>query len=204
MPWPWSSTDVGPVDLIGRAGYNNGTFTVSGSGRGIPDFSYAANLDYLQFVYVYVPITTSGYIQARITNVQNTSANAKAGVMIRENLYADSQFAMADVQQSAGMEFVRRNGNGANAVGTTVAGTAPKWVRLTRPNNTFRAYSSSDGTTWAAIGTSSTFTSMASGADIGLVVSSGDNGFLDTSVLDNVTSSFLLTNTAPTLTAIPN
>jgi beta-galactosidase len=204
LPWPWANTDVGAVDLIGSAGYNNGTFTVSGSGRGIPDFSYAANLDYFQFVYVYAPNTTSGYIQARIASVQNTSTNAKAGVMIRENLYADSQFAMADVQRSAGMEFVRRNGNGANAVGTTVTGTAPKWVRLTRTNNTFRAYSSSDGTTWAAIGTSSTFTSMASGAYVGLVVSSSDNGFLNTSVLDNVSSTFLPANTAPTLTAIPN
>ena len=204
LPWPWANTDAGAVDLIGSAGYNNGTFTVSGSGRGIPDFSYAANLDYFQFVYVYVPNTTNGYIQARIASVQNTSANAKAGVMIRENLYADSQFAMADVQRSAGTEFVRRNGNGANAVGTTVTGTAPKWVRLTRTNNTFRAYSSSDGTAWAAIGTSSTFTSIASGAYVGLVVSSGDNGFLNTSVLDNVSSTFLPANTAPILTAIPN
>jgi hypothetical protein len=80
----------------------------------------------------------------------------------------------------------------------------PKWVRLTRTNNTFRAYSSSDGITWAAIGTSSTFTSMALGAYVGLVVSSGNNGFLNTSVLDNVSSTFLPANTVPILTAIPN
>ncbi len=204
LPWPWANTDAGAVDLVGSAGCNNGTFTVSGSGRGVPDFSYAANLDYFQFVYVYASNTTNGYIQARIAGVQNTSANAKAGVMIRENLYADSQFAMADVQPSAGMEFVRRNGNGANAVGTTVAGTAPKWVRLTRTNNTFRAYSSSDGNSWTAIGTASTFTSMASGAYVGLIVSSGNNGFLNTSVLDNVSSTFLPANAAPTLAAVPN
>src|SRR5262249_31891096 len=64
--------------------------------------------------------------------------------------------------------------------------------------------SSSDGATWAAIGTSSTFSSMASGAYVGLVVSSGDNGFLNTSVLDNVSSTFLPANTAPTLSAIPD
>jgi hypothetical protein len=205
LPWPWLNTDVGAVDLTGSASYNSGTFSISGSGRGIPDFTYAANLDYFQFVYVYVPKTTSGgYVQAHITSVQNTSANAKAGVMIRENLYADSQFAMADVQRSTGMEFVRRNGTGANATGTTVTGTAPKWVRLTRTNNTFQAYSSSDGNTWAAIGTPATFTSMASGAYVGLVVSSGDNGFLNTSVLDNVSSTFLPANTAPILAVIPN
>jgi hypothetical protein len=124
--------------------------------------------------------------------------------MIRENLYADSQFAVADIQQSAGMEFVRRNGDRANAVGTTVAGTPPKWVRLTRTNNTFQAYSSANGTTWTAIGAASTFTSMPAGAYVGLVVCSGDNGFLNTSVIDNVSSSFLPTNSGPALGAIPN
>jgi beta-galactosidase len=203
-PWPWSSADVGAVDLAANVSYTNGVFAISGSGRGIPDFAYDAGLDYFQFVYVFVPNTTSGYIQARINNVQNTSANAKAGVMIRENLYADSQFAMADVQQSAGMEFVRRNGDRANAAGTTVTGTAPKWVRLTRTNNTFQAYSSANGTTWTAIGSASTFTSMAAGAYVGLVVSSGDNGFLNTSAIDNVSSSFLPANSGPALGAIPN
>lgn len=201
-PWPWSSTDVGAVDLAGTATYTNATFTISGSGRGIPDFAFDAGLDYFQFVYVFVPNTTSGYIQARIVSVQNTSANAKAGVMIRENLYADSQYAMADVQQSAGMEFVTRNGDRANAAGTTVSGTAPKWVRLTRTNNTFQAYSSANGTTWTAIGSASTFTSMGAGAYVGLVVCSGDNGFLNTSVIDNVSSSFLPANPGPALGAI--
>lgn len=204
VPWPWSSMDVGAVDLAGNASYTNGVFTVSGSGRGIPDFTYDAGLDYFQFVYVFVPNTTSGYIQARIVSVQNTSANAKAGVMIRENLYADSQYAMADVQQSAGMEFVTRNGDRANAVGTTITGTPPMWVRLTRTNNTFQAYSSANGAAWTAMGSASTFTSMGAGAYVGLVVCSGDNGFLNTSIVDNVSSSFLPANSGPGLGTMPN
>jgi beta-galactosidase len=205
LPWPWLNTDVGAVDLKGSATYNNGTFTVAGSGRGIPDTAYAANLDYFQFVYVYVPNTTNGYIQAKIASVQNTSANAKAGVMIRENLFADSQYAMAAVQSTAGVEFSTRNGNGANAAASTVAGkTPPQWVRLTRTNSTFRAYYSSDGNTWTAAGSAVTFTSMGSGAYVGLAVCSSDNGFLSTSVLTNVSSTFLPANTAPTLAAVPN
>ena len=205
LPWPWTSTDVGAVDWTGSASYNNGQFTMTGSGRGIPDTAFAPNLDYFQFVYVYVPNTTNGYIQAKIASVQNTSANAKAGAMIRENLFADSQYAMADVQSTAGVEFSTRNGNGANAAASTVAGkTPPQWVRLTRTNSTFRAYYSSDGNTWTAAGSAVTFTGMASGAYVGLVVCSGDNGFLGTSVLTNVSSTFLPANTAPTLAAIPN
>jgi beta-galactosidase len=205
LSWPWSNTDVGAVDWAGSAGYNNGQFTITGSGRGIPDAAFAPNLDYFQFVYVYVPNTTNGYIQAKIASVQNTSANAKAGVMIRENLFADSQYAMADVQSTAGVEFSSRNGNGANAAASTVAGkTPPQWVRLTRTNSTFRAYYSSDGNTWTSVGSAVTFTSMGTGAYVGLVVCSGDNGFLSTSVLTNVSSSFLPANTAPTLAAVPN
>ena len=204
VPWPWSNMDVGAVDLIGSASYNNGTFTLSGSGRGIPDTAYAKNLDYFQFVYVYVPNTTSGYIQARIASVQNTSANAKAGVMIRQNPDADSAYAMADVQSTAGIEFNTRTVNGGNGnILTTVAGTAPKWVRLARTNNTFTAYSSANGNTWTAVGSASTIT-MPAGAYVGLVVCSGDNGFLNTAVVDNVSSSFLPANTAPILAAIPN
>jgi beta-galactosidase len=205
LPWPWLNTDVGAVDEPGSASYNNGQFTITGSGRGIPDTAFAPNLDYFQFVYVYVPDTTSGYIQAKISSVQNTSANAKTGVMIRENLYADSQYAMADVQSTAGVEFSTRNGDGANAAASTVGGKIPpQWVRLTRTNSTFRAYYSADGNTWTSVGSAVTFTSMGSGAFVGLVVCSSDNGFLCTSVLTNVSSTFLQANTAPTLAAIPN
>jgi beta-galactosidase len=205
LPWPWSNIDVGAVDLIGSARYSNGTFTVSGSGRGIPDTAYAKNLDYFQFVYVYIPNTAGGYIQARIASVQNTSANAKAGVMIRENLYADSQYAMADVQSTAGVEFSTRIGDGANASASTVSGqTPPQWVRLARTNNNFYAYYSANGSTWTGIGSPVTLTSMGAGAYVGLVVSSQDNGFLNNAVVDNVSSSFLPVNTAPTITTIPN
>ncbi len=202
LPWPWSNIDIGAVNLDGSASYNNGQFTVSGSGRGIPD-SQATGLDFFQFVYVYVPSTTSGEIRARIASVQNTSANAKAGVMIRENLYADSKFAMVDVQPAAGTEFVRRTSTGSAASTSTGTGTPPMWVRLARTNNTFTAYSSANGSAWTSIGSAVTFT-MASGAYVGLVVCSRDNGLLCTSVLDNVSSTFLPANTAPTLAAIAN
>jgi hypothetical protein len=45
---------------------------------------------------------------------------------------------------------------------------------------------------------------MPAGAYVGLVVCSGDNGFLNTSVIDNVSASFLPTNSGPVLGAIPN
>jgi fibronectin type 3 domain-containing protein len=202
VPWPWISMDVGAVNLDGSASYNSGQFTVSGSGRGIPD-SQATGLDFFQFVYVQIPNTTNGYIQARVASVQNTASNAKAGVMIRENLYADSRFAMVDVQPTAGIEFVRRTSTGGAGSTSTLAGSAPRWVRLTRTNNTFRAFSSTDGNTWTAVGTATTFT-MNNNAYVGLIVCSQDNGKLNTSALDNVGATFFPANSAPALNAMPN
>ena len=72
--------------------------------------------------------------------------------MIRETLAANSSHAMADVEPSAGIEFIWRNGTGASADLRVVTGTAPNWVRLTRTNNTFTAYYSADGNTWTQIG----------------------------------------------------
>ena len=203
LPWPWTSADVGAVNWDGTANWTNAQFTVSGSGRGIPD-PLVANLDSYQFVYLYVTNTSSGSIQARVASVQNTSANAKAGVMIRQNTDADSAFAMVDVQPTAGLEFATRTANGGSATASTATGSAPRWVRLTRTNNTFRAYASTDGNSWSALGSTVTFSSMASGAYVGLVVCSRDNGQTNTSVFDNVSSSFFPANTAPMLQPIAN
>lgn len=202
LPWPWSNADLGQVNLDGSASYSSGLFTISGSGRGIPDYQ-ATGLDSFQFVYLYVPNTTNGYIQARVASVQNTSANAKAGVMIRENLYSDSRFAMADVQSAAGIEFVRRTSTGASTNSSGASGTPPRWVRLARTNNTFYAYSSANGSTWTQVGPAVTI-SMATGAYVGLVVCSTHNGKLNTSTIDSVSSTLLPANTAPALAAILN
>lgn len=85
------------------------------------------------------------------------SPRERAGVR-RESRDADSIFAMADVQAAAGLEFVRRTATGAGGTSSTASGSAPRWVRLTRTNNTFRAYSSTNGNTWTAIGSATTFT----------------------------------------------
>src|SRR5262249_28212261 len=124
--------------------------------------------------------------------------------MIRENLYADSRFAMVDVQATAGIEFTRRTTPGAAGSTSSTPGTPPGWVRLTRTNNTFRAYSSTDGNTWSLVGSAVTNNTFGNGAYVGLVVCSRDNGLLNTSLLDNVSSTFLPSNTAPTLATIPN
>jgi beta-galactosidase len=198
LPSQFTNADVGSVGLPGSASYCGGLFTISGSGADI-----WGTADAFQFVYVYVPISTNCDVRARVVSVHDTSSNAKGAVMIRQSLAANSSHAMADVEPSAGIEFIWRNGTGTSAASSVVSGTAPNWVRLTRTNNTFTAYWSPDGNSWTQIGTPTNI-NMAVGAYIGLAVCAHNNAVLCTSVLDNVSASFLPTNFPPTLAPITN
>lgn len=195
LPSQFTSVNIGPVGFPGSATYCNGQLTITGSGSDI-----WGTTDAFQFVYVYVPVSTNCDIRAQILSVENTSSNAKGAVMIRESLADNSSHAMADVEPSAGIEFIWRNGTGNSAAASVVAGTDPNWVRLTRTNNTFGAYTSPDGNTWTQIG-QPTNINMTVGAYIGLAVCAHDNAVLNTSVMDNLSASFL-TNIPPAISWI--
>jgi hypothetical protein len=192
LPPQFTSADVGGPSPAGSATFCGGQFTISGGGGDIWNTS-----DQFQFVYVYVPSSTNCDIRARVVSVQGTSGNAKAGVMIRETLAAGSRHAMADVQSSSGIEFIWRSSTGGSSSSSGAGGTPPNWVRLTRTNNVFTAYYSGDGNSWTQNGSPVTI-AMTVGAYIGLPLCSHANGTLNTSLLDNVSASFL-TNVPPVI-----
>jgi regulation of enolase protein 1 (concanavalin A-like superfamily) len=59
------------------------------------------------------------------------------------------------------------------------------WLKLSRSGNNVNGYVSSNGSTWTLVG--STTTSMATSANVGLIVNSHNTGALNTSTFDNVT-----------------
>jgi uncharacterized repeat protein (TIGR03806 family) len=147
LPAPWNNTDIGAVGQIGSASYSNGVFAVTGSGADIMNDTDA-------FQFVYQSWTGDGQIVARVTGIQNTDGWAKAGVMFRETLAADSRNAMALVSAAKGTGYQRRLTPGGTTTWTAGAVTgAPYWVKLTRTGNTFRAYGSANGTDWTLLGT---------------------------------------------------
>ncbi|MGD0744819.1 MAG: beta-galactosidase GalA [Verrucomicrobiota bacterium] len=193
LPPQFTSADIGSVGLPGSASFCGGQFTVSGSGADI-----WGTADAFQFVYVYVPACTNCDIRARVLGVADTQSNAKTAVMIRESLAANSRHASADVEASEGIEFLWRTNTGSTSISGVASGlTAPYWVRLTRTNDTFQAYCSPDGNAWAQIGSAVTI-SMSNNVYAGLAVCSHNNSALNTSVLDNVSASFL-TNGPPVI-----
>jgi len=197
LPPQFTSLDIGAVGVPGSASYCDGQLTIVGSGGDIWDTS-----DAFQFVCTYVPVSTNCDIRARVLAVQNTHSHAKAAVMIRESLTAGSPHAMADVEPTAGIEFIWRTAQNAGSGASVLAGTPPAWVRLTRTNDTFTAYWSADGNDWMQIGSQTI--AMNTGAYVGLAVCSHENGTLNTSLLDNISASFLPANTAPTLAPMTN
>jgi len=196
-PSPWLNADIGSVGLPGSVSYCGGQFTISGSGADI-----WGTADAFQFVYVYVPVSTNCDLRARVASMQDTSANAKGAVMIRETLAANSRYALADAEPSAGIEFLWRTNTAGNSTSSVVSGTPPKWVRLTRTNNSFQAYYSPDGYTWTQIGSAVVLSNMAVSAYAGLAVCAHNNAVLTTAVFDNVSASFLPVITAPVLAPI--
>src|SRR6185436_6439139 len=117
---------------------------------------------------------------------QNTDGWAKAGVMVRETLNANSKHAMMIVTPSNGTSFQRRTNTASLSSHTTPGDgvVAPYWVRLVRSGSTLTGYKSSDGATWVQVGSDTI--SMTATLYVGLPVTAHNNAALNTSTFDNV------------------
>jgi hypothetical protein len=120
-----------------------------------------------------------------VTAVQNTHTTAKAGIMIRDSVAAGGAHVLLDLKPGGNVEFMKRSSAG----GTTsyLAGAAagvPVWLKLVRAGSTVTAYTSTNGTTWTQVGT--TTVTLGANAYAGLAVCSRNTAALNTSTFDNV------------------
>jgi hypothetical protein len=159
-----------------------GTYTMTGSGADI-----WGNSD--EFHFAYKTLSGAGSISARVESVENTNIWAKAGVMIRETLNADSVHAMTVVTPAQGVSFQRRNVTGDISASDTTGGiSAPYWVKIERDlSGNLTAYSSTNGSTWEMQGTPDNI-SMSANIYIGLAVTSHDAALTCQAVFSNVTT----------------
>jgi regulation of enolase protein 1 (concanavalin A-like superfamily) len=180
LPVPWVTSDIGAVGAAGSASWSNNVFTVAGSGA---DIWGAAD----EFRYAYQTASGDCTIVARVAAVQNTDVWAKAGVMVRETLNANSAHAAMYITPGSGASFQSRTNTGSTTVSTTVTGfAAPYWVRVARVGSTFTASRSPDGSTWTTVG--STTITMGANVYIGLAVCSHLDGTVCTATMSNVTA----------------
>ena len=190
---PFVFTAIGTGAQTGVGGSVSGTtITIVGSGDDIWN-----NAD--GFEYAYIPVSGDGTITARVVSLSSTNTDgwSKSGVMFRETLNADSTHAIMAVTQSNNEDLQFRTATaGGSGEGGTGGSPAPMWVRLVRSNTTFTGYRSSDGITWTSGGTATI--SMTDPIYVGLAVCSHSTAFLNTSVFDNITTTYSSNGWAPT------
>jgi hypothetical protein len=101
--------------------------------------------------FMYKQLSGDGSISAKVLSVDNTSAWAKGGVMIRESLDPASSYAFMFPTPDGRRAFQNRPGTAANAVSAhsaVGAVTFPLWVKVERQGSQFTAYYSENGTSW--------------------------------------------------------
>lgn len=181
--WTGTGLDIGNV---GRAGSSStasstGVVTITGSGADIWASSDA-------FRFHYQPLTGDGTIVARVTSQQDTDPWAKAGIMFRETLAANSKFAFAAVTPDNGTFYSQRSGTGGSATrSASVSYSGALWLKLARTGNMIASFRSTNGTTWTQTG--SYTVSMTANVYVGLAVTSHKAGTLSTVKFDNVSVS---------------
>jgi hypothetical protein len=159
-----------------------GTYTITATGADI-----WGNSD--EFHFAFKTLAGVGSIEAQVLSVDNTDPWAKAGVMIRETLDADSAHAMMVVTPASGMSFQRRPDAGGDSFSNDDTGgiTAPYWVKLERDlAGNFSAYSSTNGSTWQKLGAAEPI-QMGTNVYIGLAVTAHNATAACEAVFSNVT-----------------
>jgi hypothetical protein len=170
--------DIGNVGVSGDQSEATGTYTLSGSGSDV--WNQADEL----FFYS-APFQGDGSITIRMLDQTNTFPWAKAGLMIRDSLAPESSHALVAVTPENGMAFQNRP-NTASISFHNDAGayTFPVWIRLERIGDEVTAYRSSDGLVWQNLG--STTPTMTGGDQIGIFITSHNNGALGVANFDNL------------------
>lgn len=198
LPSPWLHSDIGTVAVAGDASYFNGTYIVSGNGTdvgGTADSMHAAT---------YQLVTGDGELVAQVSSISNSNANAKAGVMVRETLDANSKQGSTLITYGNQSLFSRRTATGGATVSSNGGTrTLPTWVKIRRRGPYIESYTSTDGTNWSLIGSDTI--AMAQSVYFCLVHSSGDSATTGNATFDNVSvtpgifgtgSTLLVNNTA--------
>jgi len=150
-----------------------------------------------QFTFTYKSLNGDGSIIVRVDSIENTDPWAKAGVMIRESLSADSRFAGVYATPGNGVRYQARLMTASAATSDTTVGPtpeqltlqAPVWVKLERIGTTFNGYYSTDGAKWTAMAWNPQTIGMGGQVYIGLAVTSHNVNVATTGVFSNATTS---------------
>jgi hypothetical protein len=162
----------GYPDSVGSFTDNfDGTYAMTASGGDIWGQS-----DHFHFAYKM--LNGAGSIVAKVESLSDTHPSAKAGVMIRETLAADSRYAIVAVTPGNGVIFEARldAGIASEQPATETGITAAHWVKLERDlAGNFTASHSTDGSAWEMLAVPGII-QMGSNVYIGLPLTAHNDG----------------------------
>ncbi len=193
----YAVTDIGSPAVPGTA-------TAAGTGYNLTARGNDIGGTTDQFTFNYQLVSGNFDLKVRVVSLSLSDLWAKAGLMARETLTANSRFAaMLTTPGAGGTFFSARTTAGAAA---STAGSFPinhpyTWLRLARSGDTFTGYASLDGDTWMQIG--STTLSGAGAVYLGMAAASYVNSttvtaqFRDVMTVSGGTIGVISFNTEP-------
>jgi outer membrane protein assembly factor BamB len=185
-PTGWNCGDVGNPALGGSQSLNTttNTWTIQGAGG---DIYNAAD----QFHFVWQSLAADGSVSAHVLTQTNTSAWAKAGVMLRLSSDPGAPYYAVFITPGNGVTVqVRATQGGTTNKVATATGTVPIYLKITRTGSSFGAFTSGDGATWTLIPNSTVTVASLTGSLLeGLAVTSHNAGALCTVQIDTVVTS---------------
>lgn len=197
LPRDWTKGGVNTLNIYLR-GYP-GAFTAVSPDHLIIGSSGGADVlgTSDDFRYVYKPLNGDGSLVARVLSIEDTDQWARAGVMIRASLDADSQWIQMLVSTRNGARLHQRLAAGA-AVTTDTALLAadspqrlaapPAWIKLERQGNQFKGYYAMDEASpeWIPAAGNPQELAMPASAYIGLAVFSSNGNVATVAEFTNV------------------
>ena len=180
LPTGWASREIGSTGIDGSTTVSSGTWTITGGGANIWGTSD-------EFRFAYRQITGDVDIRVRLASFQDLEQFSKAGVMIRETLYANSRnaFMLLRADQALFLQWRPKTGESTDADWSDVfPEAAPVWLRLVRRGSQFTGYFSANGTSWRTAGTATI--NMAATAYVGLAVTSRMDSALSRATFTNL------------------
>lgn len=130
------------VALLVAAGSGSEDVGGAGGSQSVKPFRDAGHL-------VHRPLAGDGSLVARVATQASSHQEAKAGLILRESTRPGSPYAAVMVTPGRG---VRLQSDFTTDVAGS-AGTAPRWLKLTRSGDSVTGYESADGAAWSRVGT---------------------------------------------------
>ncbi|MEP6512230.1 MAG: discoidin domain-containing protein [Parafilimonas sp.] len=181
LPTRWTTQDIGDIGVAGSACFENGIFTLSGSGNDIWDTQDA-------FRFAYKTLVGDGIITARVLTQDATNEWNKCGIMFRESLTPNSRNVFIALTSGNGAAFQNRliTDDYSNNINTGAGIQAPYWLRLVKNGSVYTAFISSDSIVWTQLG-DAVDAGFGNGIPVyaGLAITSHDNTVLSTAAIDN-------------------